>query len=51
VFRRRSPPPDPPLDRDDVLAILGALADIRSDTRVIREILEEDDETERWDEP
>jgi hypothetical protein len=45
------PLPEPALDRDDVLAILGALADIRSDTRAIRDLLEVDDEEERWDEP
>lgn len=40
-----------PLDRDDVLAIMGALADIRADTSAIRELLEEDDGTEGRDEP
>ena len=51
--RRREPVPELPLDRGDVMAIIGGLADIRADTRAIRRILreEEDGEEEEEDEP
>jgi len=51
--RRREPVPELPLDRGDVMAIIGGLADIRADTREIRRILEEEDdgEEEEEDEP
>jgi hypothetical protein len=51
-FGRHPPPPEPPLDRGDVLAIIGALADVYTDTQTILRILEEEDDgTEPWDEP
>ena len=39
---RRERVPEPPLDRDEVLDIFGALADIYSDTRRIVTMLEEE---------
>jgi hypothetical protein len=52
VFRRALPPPiDLPLDRDDVLEILWALANLRADTTAILRILEGEDDEEEADEP
>jgi len=48
IFRRREPP-QPALTRDEVLDIFGALADILSDTRSIRRILEDHDDAEAND--
>jgi hypothetical protein len=48
-WRRREPLVEPPLDRDDVLAIFDALADIRSRTLDIWNVIvgeEESDEDE-----
>lgn len=39
----------PPLDREDVVSIIGALFDIRADTQRIIELLEEDDGQEEED--
>jgi hypothetical protein len=33
--------PEPPIDREDALVIMGALADIVSELRGIRELLED----------
>jgi hypothetical protein len=35
-----------PLDRDDVVTIMGSLFDIRADVRHVIRLLEEDDEEE-----
>ena len=43
IWRRHQPAPALPLDRDDVLAIFDALADIRAWTHDILAILEGDD--------
>ena len=45
-WRRREPPVELPLDRDDILAIFDALADIRSRTYDIWAVIvgEEDEE-------
>ena len=43
LWPRRQTAPELPLDRDDVLAIFDALADIRAWTHDILEILEGDD--------
>lgn len=48
VFLRRTPA-EMPLDHEDVLAIMRALADLRADTGAIRELLEEDDGPEEED--
>ncbi|HEV2712945.1 MAG TPA: hypothetical protein VGU26_07595 [Gaiellaceae bacterium] len=39
-------PDELPLDRDDVVVILGALFDIRADVRHVIRLLEENDEEE-----
>ena len=39
----------PPLDREDVVSIMGALFDLRSDTQRILALLEEDDGEEEED--
>lgn len=44
--RRREPVPELPLDRGDVLAIIGGLSDIYADTQAILRILEEEDDDE-----
>ncbi len=48
--RRREPGPELPLDRGDVLAIIGGLSDIYADMQAIRRILEEEDDDEEEDE-
>lgn len=47
---RREPVPELPIDRDEVLDVIGALADIHSDTRAILGILREEDDEEEPDE-
>jgi hypothetical protein len=44
LWRRESPAPELPLDRDDVIAIFDALADIKAWTREILRILQAEDE-------
>jgi hypothetical protein len=39
-------PDDLPLDRDDVVTIMGALFDIRAEVRYVIRLLEGDDEEE-----
>ncbi len=46
---RRAQPAEPAIYRDDVLAIMGALADIKTWTYEIRKFLLEDDEEEEVD--
>jgi hypothetical protein len=48
--RRREPVSELPLDREDVVAIIGGLSDIYADTQAIRRILEEEDDDEEEDE-
>ena len=48
--RRRDPVPELPIERDEVLDIIGALADIYADTRAILAILKEEDDEEKTDE-
>ena len=45
----RRPPEEPAISRDDVLAIIGALADIKAWTHDIRQHLLDDDEEEEAD--
>ena len=48
--RRREPVPELPIERDEVLDIIGGLADIYADTRAILGILREEDDEEETDE-
>jgi hypothetical protein len=43
-------PEDLPLDRDDVVTMMGALFDIRTEVRYVIRLLEEDDEEEEAEE-
>jgi hypothetical protein len=47
---RRDPVPELPIERDEVLDIIGGLADIDADTRAILGILREEDDEEETDE-
>ena len=46
LWRRGQPATELPLTRDDVIAIFGALADIKAWTHEILKILEGDDDDE-----
>jgi hypothetical protein len=50
-WRRQPPAPELPLDRDEVLAIIGALADLKAWTLRILRILREEYGEEGEDEP
>jgi hypothetical protein len=50
LWRRRDPPIELPLDREDVLAIFDALADIKSRTFDIWSVIVGEDESDE-DEP
>ena len=50
IRRMASTSPELPLDRDDVVSIMGALFDIRADVETILSIVTEEDDGEEEEE-
>ena len=50
IRRVASKPPELPLDRDDVVSIMGALFDIRADVETILSVVTEEDDGEEDEE-